>query len=120
MKTLLLTLGLIFQSSLGAAAVIEPQSDDVYQCVDSVSGFIYDLKIIDIGDEHAIVSVRNGQGALLRVAEDVELDESSGGLTFVIWGEDQQFESISFENYDLDQAVYTDGGDSRPMSCRQL
>lgn len=119
MKKVVLSV-LLFSVQAFASLKIEPQSGDRFTCVDSLSGYTYLLEIKDLGDEEAHVVVLDQNKKFLRVYKGfygahVELSEESVAFQMMRGG--QVVETIEFENYDLDRAVYYDLGDSRSVSC---
>ncbi|MBX3018869.1 MAG: hypothetical protein KF767_13345 [Bdellovibrionaceae bacterium] len=106
----------------GFADILKPQDGDAFVCVDSVSGFKYELRIVDLANEEAKIQVYDAQGLAgsSYAGADAVVIESYDALNFVTIVLGLIQENIRFENYDLNSALYIDGGDSRPMSCQEL
>ena len=92
-------------------------------CRDSVSGYKYDIKIVDIGDEEAYVRItRPGQSNQFYPSNKVVFDESDKGATFELLNNqgatvEGLFVDYSIENADNGESYYYDGGDSRAIEC---
>lgn len=113
-----LSLIMITIPSFAFAKVVNPQSGDRYVCTDSVSGHVWDLRIVDVGDEEAWIRVSQTNGVTLTFrGENAHVEMSKDAMTFNTYMNGQQYDTITFENYDLQTVTYADGGDSRPMSC---
>ena len=117
MKFSIITAILVAASTQSFAAKIDPDASIALSCVDNVSGYTYELAVKDIGDEEAIMAVFGPKGALLRVDDNVTYNTNREGADFLVFQDGKVTESISIPGFELEQAVYADGGDSRPVVC---
>jgi len=114
MKNLLL-LGSLFLSFNIYANTFKPVSGMKFFCEDSVSGYVYHLKIVDIGDQDAEVIVSD-RGTLhtLRDAGFFENDQES---YFTVNSKKLGNFDIKIPGNNLDEAYIVDGADSRALDC---
>ena len=114
MKNLLL-LGSLFLSFNVYANTFRPVSGMVFSCEDSVSSYVYTLKIVDLGDQDAEVIVSDrGHLHKLRDAGFFEYDK---GSYFTVSSKKLGNFNIQIPGNDLDEAYIVDSADSRALDC---
>jgi hypothetical protein len=114
MKKLLVTGMLLFGHSVYAEA-FKPESGLIISCEDSVSGYGYLMKIVDIGDHEGAMTEKTGEG--ITQFENVLFNESRDESFFTVYLKGKEHLSIIFPSNNLAAAYYVDTGDSRGLDC---
>ena len=84
-------------------------------CEDSVSGYNYTLKIVDIGDQDAEIIVTDREN--LHKLFDAGFFENEEGSHFTLNGQKSGNFDIQIPGNNLDKAYYTDGANSQALDC---
>lgn len=104
----------------GVASAFE--SGDRIECFDDVSGYTYQIKIVDLGDLEAHVRVLNGR-RLVRFypASSVSFSTDVASVSFDLLKNGETEESIEVsllvKTRGEGRGVYADRGDSRSLDC---
>lgn len=100
-------------------------SGDKIRCEDDVSGYVYTIKIEDLGDYEAYVRVDMGQaGTAFLPSDRVIYRESESSAIFHLMENGVNYESIELssdiKDFGSGEGLFLDGGDSRPMYCKLI
>ena len=98
------------------ANTFNPTSGMELKCEDSVSSYVYLLKITDIGDEAAEVKYISRDGSIQELANG-EFFRNSEESYFLADDKEEGSIKIAIPHDNLDEAYYADGADSRALDC---
>lgn len=108
---------------MASQSVMALQSGDKIVCFDDVSGYKYQIKVLDIGDEEGYVRVTHGKKLIKFYGRgDAIVEGHLDGTSIIMMENGRDVAAIHLEyssgTEDLAESYFEDDGDSRSVDCK--